>query len=125
MSMKEPVEAPYRLNLSHPEIREAYEAYKLRHGIPHPDPPSDQEREAFEREWMAAYLAACRREEGKAGCLRLFAFGPVAMRMVFGDDGQALYQVEDSSHSGEPVDFGQPLEAWSNFIDRVDTMRCV
>lgn len=112
--------APYRLNINHPEIREAYEAYKLRRGIPSHDPSSDQERDAFEREWMAAYLAA-RRREAEPGVRRICAVGPVTLNARYGDNGQALYLVEDKRPGREAREiFHHPLEAWGNFIGRVD-----
>ena len=120
MAMKDPQPAPYHLNLCNPQIREACAAFKQRRGIPYQYPMSDREREEFERQWMAAYLAACRREEGEAGCRRLYAFGPVALTARFGDDGQALYQVEDKRAGGELMVFTQPLEAWANFVDKLD-----
>ena len=112
----------YRLNLCNPEIRAAYDAYKLRRGIPGQDPPSDREREEFEREWMAAYLAACRREGEPEGSRRLYAFGPVSLAVAYDDGGQALYQVEDRRTGGEPETFAHPLAAWSNFVDKLDAL---
>lgn len=120
MSGEQQSTAPYRLNINHPEIREAYEAYKLRRGIPSHDPPSDRERDAFEREWMAAYLAA-RRRETEPGARRICAVGPVTLTARYGDDGQVLYLVEDKRPGREARErFHHPLEAWGNFIDRVD-----
>lgn len=120
MSMKDPQPTIYRLNLCNPEVARAYGEWKQRRGIPGHIPPSDREREEFERQWMAAYLAACRREEGEDGCRRLYAFGPVALTARFSDDGQALYQVEDKRAGGESAVFTQPLEAWANFVDKLD-----
>ena len=113
-------DAPYYLNIANQEVREAYLDYKRRNGIPYQYPMSDQERDAFEREWMVAYLAA-RRRETEPGVRRICAVGPVTLTARYGDNGQALYQVEDKRHGREAREiFHHPLEAWGNFISRVD-----
>ena len=52
----EPNRYGYCVNISDPRIREKYEDYKRRNGLPHSFPISDQERLDFEKEIKAAFL---------------------------------------------------------------------
>lgn len=110
-------EAAYRLNLTHRDVAAAYSDWKQRRGIPGHVPPSDREREAFEREYIreaAAREAAA--EAPEDGEKRLYSFGPISLwRTAEG------FGVLDA-RSGEWEAREDPVEAWTIFAERMEAV---